>query len=124
MNLQDRLNYLLGGVVTNFHYDIIGHNISFSVEISEGSNHTKNDILLEEVSLFFFEDPKAQLFSNFKWDKIELSSFDYSLPQAIKVLNSDNHSITIESNVYIELWDSNLFVKANKLKIDQNLFIL
>lgn len=124
MDLQEKLNYLFGGVVTSFHYDIISHSIAFSVEITEGSNFTKFDILLDEVSLFFFEDPIAELFSNFKWDRIELSSFDYSPNQTMKIINSNNNNATIEYNIYIELWDSNLFVKANKLNIDQNLFIL
>lgn len=124
MNLQEKLNDLYGGVVTRFHYDIVGHCITLSVDVTTDNNLTTFEILLDEVSLFFFEDSGADLFSNFQWDSIELTSVNYLPHQTMKIITSINVNETIDYNIFIELWSSNLFVKANKLKIDQNLFIL
>lgn len=124
MNLQEKLNYLYGGVVTSFHYDIVSHCITFSVEITNDTQFATFEILLDEVSLFFLEDSGADLFSNFNWDSIELTSINYLPHHTMKIITSININETIDYNIFIELWSSNLFVKANKLYIDQNLFIL
>ena len=74
MNLQEKLNYLYGGIVTSFHYDIGSHCITLSVEVNHDAKITKFEIVLDEVSLFFFEDSRADSFLDFNWDSIELTS--------------------------------------------------
>ncbi|MFA5327168.1 MAG: hypothetical protein WC384_05205 [Prolixibacteraceae bacterium] len=128
MELQEKLNFLFGGEVCDFKLDILNHSVSFEIRIFENEENTTFNILIERVSSFLFDDPNSLEFNNYDWDKIELSSFYYSpldiYKMEMKSKNNDFIDCKTEYNLFLEFWESKLFIRSENLIINNEKFVL
>lgn len=135
MNLVEKLRYDLGkfwsGFITKLQYNILSHTLILDIYIYEEGIKTCHKIVIKEISSYLFYDEYSTRSKNYNWDdEVELTSIEYA-PQDIffETISKDypdaeNVNIKGDFNIFIELWESALFIKANKLKINEEEFEL
>jgi len=118
--IQDKLNSYWGSIINSIDIDFRNHEIKIKATLLYSGNETKLDILFSEVSghyfdYFAYKDDTNEITT---WNEIiELAEIHY-LPeldnkQIYKLLSN-----TINFNFLIEIYASRLFIKANKLLIN------
>ncbi|MCP3660453.1 MAG: hypothetical protein GY830_09170 [Bacteroidetes bacterium] len=127
--IEDKINLLWEGIIKNFSFNAPMHKLNFNIrKIHEGK---KEDFLvtISEISFYLFYDHNASRDKNYEWENTELSTFFYASNKIKSHKNiSDSYnegkSFDIDYNLSLELWEADLLIKANKIKINDEEFYL
>ena len=130
--LEEKINSLWATYITNFKIDILKHKIiieSYAIENNDQKVFFK--IEFKDVSSYFFYNNTALEYKDYdfkKWDYAEIMSFNYMPGENLFNINSEkmpsNLSLKISYNILIEIWETELYIKAKKIRINNEEFEL
>ena len=129
--IQDRLNELWAGYIEEFNYDMFSHTITLELYMYD-EVISQATIVFQDVYSHLFHDPDSSKDKKTPYlsERIELTSIEY-VPNAMdfKTIskyapNATNLNLKGDFNIFIELWNASLYLKANKLKINDEVFEL
>ena len=129
MSIEDKINLLWEGSVKNLSFNIPMHRLSFSVEKYIKNKKEIFHVEISEISFYIFYDKYAYTVKNFNWEVTELSTFFYAPKKIVspKILSqsyNEGKKFNINYNLSLELWEADILIQANKLKINDDLFDL
>ena len=135
--IRKLLYELWGGIVLNFNYDLVSHQLRLNVNIYEDDKTTFYRIVIDEISsIIFHEGNIAEYAHNGElsddaidddWGILEVTSFDYypEFNYQLDFPSKDGSEVAPKCayNLVLELWDE-IFILARRLKINDQEFKL
>ena len=129
--IQELLNKLWGGTMLNYHYDLLTHQMRFSVMVTLNTRgeYMLYQVVIDEIYSIIFHDNDLAAgartgASNDKtgylWDMMQLTSFHYSPDLAYKyqIASTDRQVIRNGAcNLLLKIWDTEVYMIARRLKI-------
>lgn len=130
--LEEKINDLWAGFIKDLKIDICRQKILIDTYAIDEGEKTSYKVEMAEVSSYLFYNNSALEHKDYdyeKWDTAEVTSFYYLGAKkdvfSIKSKIIDPpRDMTISYNLFMEIWSSELYVRANKLKINDDLFDL
>ena len=125
--IEDRINHLWAGTVTNFNFDVAKHEVTFHVHILDNDKKEDFDVTISEISFYLSYDEyelkcQGDESASDEWAYTELSMFFY-MPSG-DASWPPNSPFDIDYNLELEFWCNQVLIKANKLKINDEEFQL
>ena len=119
--LIEILNMLFGAQVEGYQFDLLNHRISFKIKLIYFGNITNYKLDFVNVSSWVFLDKNSKEYGNYDWEKIEITTAYYSDKNDLFIKFNDQEEKNI-FNFLFELWESELYILAEKVIINDTVF--
>jgi hypothetical protein len=128
--IQNLLNGLWYGKITNASFNLLLRHIDFSISVSDNALQKQHNLKFEGVSSYYFinnmKQSRFDIFPYEEGDYLELTSISYKdkgIGNFRSVSNEEWLRVWYSNaNFVIEIWSSILFIEANKVVIDDEVF--
>ena len=125
--IEDRINHLWAGTVTNFNFDIAKHEVTFHVHILYDDKKEDFDVTISEISFYLSYDEYELKCQGDESTSDESSYTELSMFFYAPIVNSGwapNGPFDIDYNLELEFWSTQVLITANRLKINNEAFQL
>ena len=133
--IRKLLYALWGGIILDFNYDLLSHQIRCNVNTYEDDKTTFYRIIIDEISSIIFHDTHTDgLISpsnteiGYVWDMLELTEFEYypEFERQLDFPSKDGSKVAPKGvyNLVLEIWDTIIYIHAKHLKINDQEFTL
>ena len=135
--IQELLNKLWGGTMLNYHYDLLTHQMRFSVMVTgtiEG--YSLYQVVIDEIYSIIFHDNDLAAGARtgasndgtgYVWDMMQLTSFHYSPDLAYKyqIASTSEDEVKVirngACNLLLKIWNTEVYMIARRLTINDTL---
>ncbi len=121
--ISDALATVYAGYIEDFQVNLFERQLSFSVVHHRGNDVTRQQLVFDRVSAFYFANgPEEWRFNFVAWERAEISEI-YYFENPINHMEclSEKKGIPryhADPNFYLEIWDCPLFIEAQAIILD------
>lgn len=138
--IQELLDKLYCGIILNFNYDLLNHQMRFNVRVRNNDTITLYRVAIDEISSIIFHDGPAEERARqgeISEDKIgyvlaimEVTGLDYypisRFQYQVSFSSKDGSEVMRKCacNLCLEIWDTEIDILARRLKLNDQEFTL
>lgn len=136
--IRKLLYALWGGIILDFNYDLLSHQLRLNVNTYEDDKTTFYRIVIDEISSIIFHEGNIAEYAHNgelsddaiddEWGMLELTEFEYypEFEYQIDFPSKDGSEVVRKCayNLCLEIWDTEIDILARRLKINDQEFKL